>query len=192
MVNGKKVLNTQHANYSFDSLHRVFQYTLRNHMPCIEPEDKILLLGLGGGSVPFILLKELKIQNPITAIEIDPLMIRIAREEFGINQLENITIIQADAADYVRHCAETYACILVDIFIDDKVPEFIKSFGFLKELKRMVKSSGRIFINTIQRDSIKNQTESAMYKVLTELGFKIQIEKVDQVNFVWMADPFRD
>jgi len=188
LVNGKKVLNTRHANYSFDSLHRVFQYMLRYHMPRIEPEDKILLLGLGGGSVPYIFRKELKIPNPITAIEIDPLMISIAREEFGINQLENITIIQADAADYVKHCAESYACILLDVFIDDRVPESVQSFGFMKELKRIINPGGRIFINTIQRDTRHNQHESAMYRVLTELGFEVQIEEVDQVNFVWMAD----
>lgn len=157
-------------------------------MPCIKPEDKILLLGLGGGSVPCILRKELKILNPVTAIEIDPLMIRIAQEEFGINQLEKITIIQADAADYVLHCAESYACILVDVFIDDKVPESIQSFSFLKELKRILKPGGRIFINTIHRGSKKNQTESPMCQALKELGFEIQIEEVDQVNFVWMAD----
>ncbi len=188
LVNGKKVLNTLHANYSFDSLHRVFQYMLRNYLPRIEPQDKILLLGLGGGSVPFILRKELKISNSITAIEIDPLMIRIAQEEFEINQLEHITIIEADAIQWVKHCVERYACIVVDVFIDDKVPDAVQSLGFLNELKRILNLDGRIFINTIQRDTKHNQYESAMYRALTELGFEVQIVKVEQVNFVWMAD----
>lgn len=188
LVNGKKVLNTQHANYSFDSLHRVFQYVLGNYMPQIEPDDKLLLLGLGGGSVPFILRRELKIPNLLTAIEIDPLMIQIAREEFGINELDNIIIIEANAANYVKHCNDSYACILVDIFIDDKVPEFIHTIGFLKDLKRILKPHGRIFINTIQRNSEYSQLESSMYKALKQLGFEIQIQQVNHVNFVWIAD----
>lgn len=188
LVNGKKVLNTQHANYSFDSLHRVFQYVLQNYMPRMKPEDKLLLLGLGGGSVPFILRNELKIPNSLTAIEIDALMIQIAREEFGINELDNITIIEADAADYVKHCNDSYACILVDIFIDDKVPEFIHTLGFLKDLKRILNPHGRIFINTIQCTSAHTQFESSMHEALKQLGFEIQIKQVDQVNFVWIAD----
>lgn len=188
LVNGKKVLNSQHANYSFDSLHRVFQYMLRYYMPCLKPEDKILLLGLGGGSVPKILRKELYISNALTAIEIDPLMIHIAREEFEIDQLENITIIQADAIDYVKHCTGRYACIVVDVFIDDKVPDTVQSFGFLKELKRMLNPGGRILINTIQRDTKLNQYEFALYHALKELGFEVQIVNVERVNFVWVAD----
>ncbi|MCX7745137.1 MAG: class I SAM-dependent methyltransferase [Flavobacteriales bacterium] len=190
LVNGKKVLNTQHANYSFDSLHRVFQQVLKKHMLQLNPEENILLLGLGGGSVPFIFRREMKITNPITVIEIDPLMIQIAQEEFQIETLGNITIIQADAATWVPNCFEQFAIIVIDVFIDDLVPEFIQSTDFLKKIKQILLPNGRLFINTIQREKNKNLTNFLLYKNLSLLGFNQNLEIIDDVNVVWIADFF--
>jgi hypothetical protein len=44
--NGKKILNTKDANYSFGSLHRIMRFALGQ--VTLAPEENILLLGLGG------------------------------------------------------------------------------------------------------------------------------------------------
>lgn len=191
LVNGKKVLNTQHANYSFDSLHRVFQQVLKKHIPLLKPEENILLLGLGGGSVPYIIRREMKINNPLTAIEIDPLMIQIAKEEFDVESLGNLTIIQADAETWISNCYEKYACIIIDIFIDDQVPESIQTIEFLNEIKRILLPGGRLFFNTIQRNKNQSIENSTLYQNLKQLGFNLNIEIVDEVNVVWVADLFK-
>lgn len=188
LVNGKKVLNTQHANYSFDSLHRVFQQVLKKHFPLLKPEENILLLGLGGGSVPYIIRQEMNINIPITAIEIDPQMIQIAKEEFDVEALGHITIIQADAVTWISNCSEKYACIIIDVFIDEQVPESIQTLEFLSEIKQILLPGGRLFFNTIQRDKNQNHQNSMLYQNLKKLGFNLKLEIVDEVNVVWVAD----
>ena len=47
--NGKKMLNSAHANYSYDSLQLILKYGLTK--VDLKQVNAILLLGLGGGSV---------------------------------------------------------------------------------------------------------------------------------------------
>lgn len=191
LVNGKKVLNTQHANYSFDSLHRVFQQVLKKHIPSLKPDENILLLGLGGGSVPYIFRREMNLNNSLTAVEIDPLMIQIAKEEFDVEALGNITIIQADAVSWISNCTEKYACIIIDVFIDDQVPASIQSIQFLNKIKRILLPGGRLFFNTIQRNKNQNPQNITLYQNLKGLGFNLYFEIVDEENVVWVADLFK-
>ena len=80
--NGKKQLNTKNANYSYGSLQKILKTGLQkielNHC------KNILLLGLGGGSVIKTLRDDFDYQHYITAIDIDPVIINIAQEEFNI------------------------------------------------------------------------------------------------------------
>ena len=80
--NGKKYLNTKNANYSYGSLQRILRFGLQKID--ISQCENILILGLGAGSVIETLLKELKYENFVTAIEIDPVIIYIAKKEFNI------------------------------------------------------------------------------------------------------------
>ena len=45
LVNGKKVLNTRDANYSYGSLHRIMRFALKE--TGFHGQEDILLLGLG-------------------------------------------------------------------------------------------------------------------------------------------------
>ncbi|HRB54468.1 MAG TPA: spermidine synthase, partial [Bacteroidia bacterium] len=51
LENGKLVLNSAHANYSYGSLFRVFIKALLRFNIDIKNKKKILVLGMGGGSV---------------------------------------------------------------------------------------------------------------------------------------------
>jgi spermidine synthase len=75
-------------------------------------QKHLLMLGLGGGTV----LRQLRHFLPdisITAIEIDPEMIRLARRYMELDQL-NVTVIEADAFDFLEHNPDRY-----DILVDD-------------------------------------------------------------------------
>ncbi len=77
--NGKKHLNTINANYSYGSLQKILKFGLQN----IDVSNckKILILGLGAGSVIDTLIKDFKYKNHITALDIDPVIIEIAKAE---------------------------------------------------------------------------------------------------------------
>jgi spermidine synthase len=147
--NGKYVLNSEHANYSFGSLHRIFKRAFK--MTRIGDKDikNVLLLGLGAGSVPALLVDNFKINCPITAVEIDGKVLTLARKYFNIHRFDTLHLICADAFQFVQSCNSTFDLIVVDIFIDDKVPVQFETPEFLLALKKLMRNNGFLFFNKI-------------------------------------------
>ncbi len=147
LVNGRKVLNTQRVNYSYSSLHKVFQAVfkkshLKNHLP-----QQVLMLGLGGGSIVEILRRDYGSIAPITVIEIDPVIIDIAKLEFNIDQYKPIDIIQMDAIDYINNSPAIYDMICIDIFINELVPDPFLTNDFVQRLIHILDQGGWIYFN---------------------------------------------
>src|SRR5690606_27955279 len=96
--NGKKHLNTKNANYSYGSLQRILKFGLE-HLD-LNKINSVLLLGLGGGSVVQTLRNDYSYSKPITAVDIDPVIIDIARNEFQLEEDGHLKIVCADALDF--------------------------------------------------------------------------------------------
>jgi spermidine synthase len=76
--------------------------------------EKVLMLGLGGGTV----LKQLRYFLPdadFTAIEIDGEMIRLARKYMELDQL-NVTVLHEDAFEFLQKSSEKYDVIIDDLY----------------------------------------------------------------------------
>lgn len=143
--NARKILDSEHANYSYGSLQRVME-------SCLEKIDlkqvkSVLLLGLGGGSVIQSLREKFGYGGVITAVEIDPVVIQLAGEEFGIRSSENLSIIEADALQFTLNTAHRFELVIVDLFIDDKVPEQFYSTAFCENLARVSVNKATIIYN---------------------------------------------
>jgi spermidine synthase len=156
--NGKYVLNAAHANYSFGSLHFIFNKAFQTIKIGERGLKNVLLLGLGGGSVPVLLFEEFKMNCHITAIEIDEKVIELAKKYFNIQRFQHLEIICEDAFDYVRHCNKKFDLIISDIFIDNKVPEKIESKEFLLTIKKLMQKDSIFLFNKIP--GIENGIES--------------------------------
>jgi len=170
-LNGKKVLNSKTANYSYGALQRVLHYGLSQIY--FDSKAKILLLGLGGGSVLDTLKNVCKHSGPITAIEIDPVIINIAKEEFGIQENKNLTIIAEDALDFVTHCLDSFDLIILDIFIDQNVPIDFYQVKFWDSLTQLLKPKGNILFNAgIQ---LRNTTDiqSILHRYSNSIAFQV-------------------
>ena len=71
-ANGELVLDSRNTNYSFGSLQRVLRKGLREiGFERIRSMQKILVLGVAGGSVIRTLNDEIKFGGNITGVEID-------------------------------------------------------------------------------------------------------------------------
>lgn len=149
MVNGKMVLNSAHANQSYDSIHSVFKYVFDHIKLEHQPIRNILLLGLGVGNVPTIIEEELVMNCKITAIEKDPLMIELGKKYFDIDRFKNLFIVTDDALLYVERNKQLYDLVIVDLFIDNRVPEAFTSENFLSNLSCLLNTDGMILFNMI-------------------------------------------
>ncbi len=145
LINGRKVLNSKNANYSFGSLQRILEIGLNEFE--LTNINSILLLGLGGGSVIKSLRDKYKYKGKIVAIEIDAKIIEIAKEEFSISNTKNLTIINHDAFDFVKNPTHQFDLIIVDLFINNKVPEKFYSTEFCDNLARIIEEKSSILFN---------------------------------------------
>lgn len=102
-----------------------------------------LLLGLGGGTVIQFLHSSFP-NMKITAIDIDPKMIEIARKEFLIHA----NLICADAIDWIREGNALYDLIVVDLYISRFNPKKARTIQFLRLIKKKVRKGGVILYNS--------------------------------------------
>ena len=175
--NGKKYLNSKNANYSYGSLQKILKIGLQkiNLASC----QNILILGLGGGSVVKTLREDFKYPHKITAIDIDPVVLKIADEEFGVREGKNLTIICADAYAYISQNQELFDLIILDLFIDTSVPHCFYEIFFWQKIINAVQSKGTILFNA----SLNSLTQQTLIPVLDYLAKNnFDIDKMEKVN----------
>jgi spermidine synthase len=144
-VGGRKILDSKNANYSYGSLQRILEIALSKLN--LSNADSVLVLGLGGGSVIDSLRNRFSYNGMITAVEIDPVVIRIAKEEFNIVPDDHFEIIENDAYIFVTYTGATFDVVIVDLFIDDKVPPQFYSWHFCDSLKKICAPGGQVVFN---------------------------------------------
>lgn len=184
-IDGKKVLNTQHANYSFGSLHKVMQFAL--YRVAIKDNSPLLLLGLGGGSVVKIIREDLLLQNPIDVVDIDSKIIDVANQEFGLGKYLNIEVYCKHAAVFVEHIHKKYGLIVIDLFIDHKTPDEFYEELFWKGVISIAKKKCCIVFNTL---IINNDVDKmhAIAELLRNADFEVfKYVEVELWNTVLIA-----
>ena len=151
--NGYKVLNSQNANYSYGSLHQIMQKGIFESLKIIKPQ-RILMLGLGGGSAVEILSKKCAWPFQIKAIEFDEDLVKFAHEEFNIGRYKMLNIEIADAFEWIQKASEDgYDLIIDDLFIDDQVPEPCFELDYLKTVSKQLTPQGIYFRNMMNLSS---------------------------------------
>jgi spermidine synthase len=151
--NGKLMMDSQNTNYSYGSLQKV----LRKGLNIISQErilkmDSILVLGVAGGSVIKTLVDEFQFTRKITGIEIDDEITTIANQYFKLKEIVNYTPISADAKLFVEDCKEQFNLIIIDIFQDATMPDFLFENEFISNIKRLLQTNGVILFNTMNLD----------------------------------------
>lgn len=156
-TNGELVLDSENANYSYGSLQRILRLGLKNiGYEKIAPMKHILVLGVAGGSVIKTLVDEIKYKGKITGVEIDPEIIKIANTYFKLDEIENLEIVIDDAFEFVLKTKTKYDLIIIDIFQDTTMPNFLFETFFINRVCSLLKSHGFILFNTMLLNESQN------------------------------------
>jgi predicted O-methyltransferase YrrM len=156
-ANGELVLDSENANYSYGSLQRILRLGLKNiGFEKIVPMKHILVLGVAGGSVIKTLVDEIKYKGKITGVEIDPEIIKIANTYFKLDEIENLEIVIDDAFEFVLKTKTKYDLIIIDIFQDTTMPNFLFETFFINRVCSLLKSHGFILFNTMLLNESQN------------------------------------
>lgn len=178
--NGKKHLNTKNANYSYGSLQRILKFGLE-HIN-ITKVNSVLLLGLGGGSVIETLRQDFSYYKNITAVDIDPAIIEIAKNEFQLKEDEYLKIVCADALDYMQLNNAQFDLIIIDLFIDTEVPQVFLALQFWKDVLKASSTNGAILFNASLAKS-KSKALNEVIEFLKSHMYHTEVfEKVNATN----------
>ncbi len=169
--NGKLLLDSAFANYSYGNLHKVFQMAFKQSKLVVSPTANVLLLGLGGGSIIEILEYEYSFKGQITAIEIDKTVISLYRDVFASQHNTQLNIVEQDALNWVNNPTELgkFDLIICDLFIDLEMPEFMYSSSFYQKIKNKLNEKGTVYVNTIHSSEQKKFSASFFYPTFKQI-----------------------
>lgn len=175
-INGKKVLDTKNANYSYGSLQRILKFGLSKSD--ITGVSSILILGFGAGSVVQTLREDFNYKGEITAIEYDEVMIAVAEKEFNIASDDSLKIIAGDAFSYVNETNNEFGIVIIDLFLDKDVQEACYSIGFWKSITALVKTGGYVIFNA----GFNNAEDIKLDKIREAFKLDFDFQKYEKVE----------
>lgn len=123
------------------------------------PQDRVLIVGLGGGGM----LRFLNHSFPemmVEAVEIDPVVVRLAAEYFEVRPGPRTRLHTRDAFAFFREETGLYDAIYMDAFlrpahdaaVEDKTIR-LKTVAFLKTVSSRLKPGGVVAFNLIEARS---------------------------------------
>ncbi|WP_338359458.1 spermidine synthase [Yeosuana marina] len=183
--NGKKHLNTKNANYSYGSLQQILKFGLKQiHLKNI---GNILVLGLGGGSVIETFRKDFNFKKQIYGVDIDPVIIDLAKEEFNLKTDQNLNIICQDALQFLEENKLHFDLIIIDLFIDTEVPNFVLENTFWEAILKSASTKNQIVFNAAL-DQNNDQKLAGIISFLNQNKYKTDtLNKVNRTNTLLIA-----
>lgn len=112
----------------------------------VTPIRAVLVLGLGGGSLPKFFLHALP-DCRVDAVEKRPLVIRVAWEFFQVPDDPRLRLIEARAECFIADTDQTYDLILIDLHDREGMAEVVGEAGFLADCRARLTPGGGLAIN---------------------------------------------
>jgi len=161
---GRLRLDSGNSTYSYEDLYDTFYLPFRKLEISKRHLNRVLVLGGGLCSIPFMLQQYFN-QNAIyEVVEIDDAVIQIARQFLLPEVLENINFHCTDAYDYVALDTQQYDLIAVDVFIDTNTPSKFRSLEFLENIKNRLSPDGLVVYNTMVNHEDLSRVSSVFYR----------------------------
>lgn len=125
--------------------------------------QSILILGLGAGSAARVVSRRWP-KSKIIGVEIDPVVIDIAREHFYLEKIKNLEVVNQDATEFVSHLGDDkhFSLTLVDCYLGYKIPPSLENTEFLLNLKS---KTDKLLLNRLFWDEYKTKTLTFMNTV---------------------------
>ncbi len=165
----KQQSSQQSCIFKSNPNHLVFNYTkwLMASLFLNDHPKKILIIGLGGGTLSnnFHLLFP---NSEITNVELDPAVIKLARQYFAYIENEKIKTVAQDGRIFMKRAIiknRHYDMIILDAFNGDYIPEHLMTQEFLQEAKQLLTENGVLAANTFSVSKLY-QHESATYQAV--------------------------
>ncbi|WP_420794473.1 spermidine synthase [Thalassomonas haliotis] len=167
--NVKQNKSNQSCFYKSQPQQLVFNYTklLFSGLILNNRPKKILIIGLGGGTMSNT-LHQLYPEARIENVEIDPAVIKVAREYFGFFENEQVTATDQDGRLFIKRALmkkQQYDWIILDAFNGEYIPEHLLTREFLLEAKHLLSDTGILTSNTFSNSGLYAYESATYYDV---------------------------
>jgi len=142
-------------------IEKIWSKAFKKLLPSNFKPQKILILGFGAGSVAKVIGKKWP-KAKIIGVEVDPVVIKIAKQYFGINKVPNLKIVNERAEEFVKNTKDKFDLSLIDCYQGHKIPPVFEDIKFLASLK---KTSKMVLVNRLFWDDHKQKTISFLKKL---------------------------
>ncbi len=142
----------------------IWRSTLRQVHSTQYKVQKILILGLGGGTLAKLLRKKYP-NAKITGVEIDPVMIELGKKYLDLDKYK----IDIKVEDTNKFKFDKYDLVVVDMYSGDNFPKEFESEEFLKKLSKFpIVIINRLYYGDKRPDTVRfgNKLEKIFKKVI--------------------------
>ncbi len=182
---GSYRLDAENATYSFENKYRSFLTAFEKTNLNDKKLEHVLILGLGLGSIPFMLENHFQTQcKSFTTVEIDQVVIDLAKKYLPKAIVDKTDFICEDAFVYKNPSNKKFDLIAFDVFIDDVTDEKFRSVNYLKTLKSQLSKNGVLYYNLMSDSANLEKTAIRFFNDVFLTVFP-QATKIDtDGNFV--------
>ena len=110
---------------------------------------KILILGLGAGSIVKVLHNIFPNLEKIVGVEIDPIIIDLGKKYFGLGNIPELRIVMSDANEYVTSLKEKFDLIVLDCYKGKNWDPNISSLKFVDSCQSKLNKGGLLVMNLL-------------------------------------------
>ncbi|WP_289107678.1 fused MFS/spermidine synthase [uncultured Pseudoalteromonas sp.] len=186
--NTKSSQTSQSCMYKNNPDKLVFNYTKLTFASLLVTDNpkNVLIIGLGGGTLSNVihaLYPAAKIHN----VEIDPAVLKVARNYFNFIENDAVTSSVQDGRIFIKRAAikkQKYDWIILDAFNGDYIPEHLLTKEFFEEVKSVLAEGGVIAANTFSSSKLYEH-ESATYHAV--FGDFINVSRANRSNRIILA-----
>jgi spermidine synthase len=154
-----------------------------------EAPKKVLMLGLGGGSISTYLGRFMP-ETAITTVEIDPGVIKAAKSYFGLLESERMRYLAGDGRVFLTRGGERYDLILLDAYRGGYVPVHLLTREFYTLVKERLTPGGAAAFNVHDGSKLYASTVKTLSEVFP--GLDLYPTGMGEVIAVATATPAPD
>ena len=118
----------------------------------VEKPQRVLIVGLGGGTVPSFLRKHFP-RLEVDVVDIDPGVVDAAKKFFGFQEDDLMHAYVEDGRKFIASKRNRYDLILLDAFGADSVPYTLTTREFLESVRAALRPGGVAVGNIWSRSS---------------------------------------
>ena len=139
--------------------------------------SRALLLGLGGGTIAHLLSRRCPVIQMV-GVERNAEVLAIGREQFGLDELPSLTVVEADAftwvADQVAASVESYDFICMDLFEAGRLSQGALATPFLRQVAALLAPHGVFTVNLMVTARTQEQLHRLrrVFRIVRELRLR--------------------